>query len=197
MDEPSSQEEMPLHLVSGAFPWIEGVLDSWPPAPDTQLFRPPLDDRFTLRKQYSQIHESWKKQEAGRSGAPLSLQNAPQVDGDLHHHGRPSSAVEAYYKMLFYAWELLDWGSYDHQEGFSFKPQKESLTVPVHFHTKLKRTTSVIDLSHVSAFPGNHMHVITQRNPMASVTRTCTYWFGSGQILSHTTLFPVSTFTFF
>ena len=153
-----------LQRVSGVFPWTEGILASWPPAIDVPLFRSPLDDRFTLQKLHCRMKRAWGMQ----SNGPMPVESAASADEDLQHHGRPVSAIEAYYRLLFGAWERQGWGRLDPKDGFHFTCESSAAEVPFNFQIKVKRTTSMVDLDHTARVLGittNNIHLLIHKLP--------------------------------
>ena len=102
------------------FPWVDGVLNAWPTPADVPLFRPPLDEQKTLRILYQSVMQEWMKKHTGEDALPL--QDASAHDHTMEHNGRPLAVVEAYYTLLFHAWDANGWGTVDNV-GFSFLPK--------------------------------------------------------------------------
>lgn len=99
----------------------------------------------------------------------LTVHRAPLVDHELHHQGRPLSSVEAFYRLLFSAWEKLGWG-HDTQEGFQFQESTATIHLPgdLQFHVKVRRTCSVLDLDRTAKVYGitaENIHSLIRRVP--------------------------------
>ena len=152
-----------------SFPWSQIIRDGpWPPGPDVPLFRPPCADSHTLRGLHAALCRKWR--EANTNSEPLSLDAAEKYDVHFNHLGRPHSAVNAFYALLFAAWDALGWG---HREESGFLFPTTGLPTDLRFHTKLRRTTSVVDLDETAKMyniPKDGMRLLLQRLPGMEVS---------------------------
>ena len=139
------------------FPWAESVIQNWPPSPEVSLFVPPMDADITLKQLWMRIRERYRME----SAKPLLPDEASQYDDTLQHIGRPMQAsryeyfglhackslISAFYGLLFHAWTFHRWGRLD-GGGFVFELETETQAAlsPLRFHTRMKRTTSMLDL---------------------------------------------------
>ena len=152
-----------------SFPWSQIIRDGpWPPGPDVPLFRPPCADSHTLRGLHASLSQKWR--EANPNTEPMPLDVAEKYDVHFNHHGRPHSAVTAFYALLFAAWDALGWG---HREESSFLFPATGLPTDLRFHTKLRRTASVVDLDETAKIyhiPKDGMRLLLQRLPGIEVS---------------------------